>query len=140
MDDKLKCDIQVSSMCKQAAKQLNALKRIGHLLDQSSRLKIVRTYIMSNFIYCPPVWHFCSKSNLSKLERMQERALRFVYRDYKSSYEELLDQAKLQSLHLGRLTSLATEIHKTVHGGAPPYVSSLSTERESEYSLEGTTL
>ena len=31
LDDKLKFDIQVSSMCKKAAKQLNALKRIGHL-------------------------------------------------------------------------------------------------------------
>ena len=122
-------------MCKKAAKQLNALKRIGHLLDQSSRLTIFRAYIMSNFNYCPLVWHFCSKKNLSKLERIQERALRFVYRDYKSSYEKLLDQAKLQSLHLGRLRSLATEIHKAVHGGAPPYVSSLFTERESEYSL-----
>ena len=135
LDDKLKFDIQVSSMCKKAAKQLNALKRIGHLLDQSSRLSIFRAYIMSNFNYCPLVWHFCSKKNLSKLERIQERALRFVYRDYKSSYEKLLDQAKLQSLHLGRLRSLATEIHKAVHGGAPPYVSSLFTERESEYSL-----
>ena len=131
MDDKLKFDIQVSSMCKKAAKQLNALKRIGHLLDQSSRLTIFRAYIMSNFNYCPLVWHFCSKKNLSKLERMQERALRFVYRDYKISYEELLSQAKLQSLHLGRLRSLATEIHKAVHGLS--YVSSLFTERESEY-------
>ena len=122
-------------MFKKAAKQLNALKRIGHLLDQSSRLTIFRAYLMSNFNYCPLVWHFCSKKNLSKLERIQERALRFVYRDYKSSYEELLDQAKLQSLPLGRLRSLATEIHKAVHGGAPLYVSSLFTERESEYSL-----
>ena len=40
LDDKLKFDIQVSSMCKKAAKQLNALKRIGHLLEQSSRLTI----------------------------------------------------------------------------------------------------
>ena len=135
LDDKLKFDIQVSSMCKKAAKQFNALKRIGHLLDQSSRLAHVRAYIMSNFNYCPLVWHFCSKNNLSKLERMQEGALRFIYRDYKSSYEELLDQAKLQSLHLGRLKSLTTEIHKAVHGGAPPYVSSLFTERESKYSL-----
>ena len=135
LDDKLKFDIQVSSMCKKAAKQLNALKRIGHLLGQSSRLTIFPAYIMSNFNYCPLVWHFCSKKNLFKLERMQERALRFVYRDYKSSYEELLDKAKLQCLHLGRLRSLATEIHKAVHGGAPPYVSSLFTERESEYSL-----
>ena len=136
LDDKLKFDIQVSSMCKKAAKQLNALKRIGHLLDQSSRLTIFFcAYIMSNFNYCPLVWHFCSKKNLSKVERMQERALRFVYRDYKISYEELLDQAKLQSLHLDRLRSLATEIHKAVHGGVPPDVSSLFTERESEYSL-----
>ena len=125
----------ISSMCKKAAKQLNALKRIGHFLDQFSRLTIFRAYIMSNFNYCPLVWHFCSKKNLSKLERIQERALSFVYRDYKISYEELLDQAKLQSLYLGRLRSLATEIHKAVHGGAPPYVSSLFTERESEYSL-----
>ena len=65
----------------------------------------------------------------------QEWVLRFVYRDHKSSYEELLDQAKLQSVHLGRLRSLATEIHKAVHGGVPPYVRSLFTERESEYSL-----
>ena len=118
LDDKLKFDIQVSSMYKKAAKQLNALKRIGHLLDQSCRLTIFRAYIMSNFNYCPLVWHFCSKKNPSKLERIQERALRFVYRDYKS-----------------RLRSLATEIHKAVHAGAPPYVSSLFTERESEYSL-----
>ena len=66
---------------------------------------------------------------------MQERALRFVYRDYRSGYEDLLDQAKLQSLHLGRLRSLATEIDKAVHGGAPTYVSSLFNERESEYNL-----
>ena len=99
MDDKLKFDIQVSSMCKKAAKQLNALKRIGHLLDQSSRLTIFRAYIMSNFNYCPLVWHFCSKKNLSKLERMQERGLRFVYRDYTISYEELLDQASGDGYH-----------------------------------------
>ena len=49
LDDKLKFDIQVSSMCKKAAKQLNALRRIGHLLDKSSRLTIFRAYIMSIF-------------------------------------------------------------------------------------------
>ena len=69
LDDKLKLDIQVSLMCKKAAKQLNALKRIGHLLDQSSRLTIFRAYIMSNYNYCPLVWHFCSKRNLYKVER-----------------------------------------------------------------------
>ena len=64
-----------------------------------------------------------------------------VYRDYKSSYEKLLDQAKLQSLHLGRLRSLATEIHKAVHGGGPLPMSALFSQRENlNTALEGTTL
>ena len=94
--------------------------------------------VQIDFYRSPLVWHFYSKSNLSKLERMQERALWFVYGDYKSSYEELLDHAKLQSLHLGRLRFLAPEVHKAAHGGAPAFVIfaiSLFTEREFKYKL-----
>ena len=40
LDDKLKFDIQISSMCKKAAKPLIALQRMCHLLDQSSRLTL----------------------------------------------------------------------------------------------------
>ena len=140
LDYKLKFDTQVCPMCKKTAKQPNALKRIGHLLDQSSRLTIFRAYIMSNLTYCPLAWHFCFKNNLSKLEGTQERALRFAYRDYKSNYEEQLDQAKLQSLHLGKLRSLATEIHKVSMEGSLP-MSDLFSQREIlNTALEGTTL
>jgi hypothetical protein len=34
-------------------------------------------------------WHFCTDINSKKLEKAQERALRFVYENYNSSYEEL---------------------------------------------------
>jgi hypothetical protein len=33
-------------------------------------------------------WHFCTNKNSKKLEKVQERALRFVYEDYNSSYED----------------------------------------------------
>ena len=36
---------------------------------------------MSNFNYCPLVWHFCGEGNTKKLEKIQERALRFIYND-----------------------------------------------------------
>ena len=137
LDNRLKFDAQISTMCKKAARQLNALKRIGHLLDEQGRMKIFRSYILSNFNYCPLVWHFCSKSNLTKIEKIQERALRFVYRDYSSKYEQLLNSSKLQSLHLGRLRSMAIEIHKVVHGGTPPFVESLFKKRDSNYNLRG---
>jgi hypothetical protein len=42
-------------------------------------------------------WHFCTDKNSKKFEKMQERALRFVYEDYNSSYEELQQKAKVPS-------------------------------------------
>ena len=48
---------------------------------------------MSNFNYCPLVWHFCGQVNNQKLEKIQERALRILFADYNSSYTELLGRA-----------------------------------------------
>ena len=39
------------------------------------------------------VWHFIRASDQHKLERVQERALRAVYQDKNSDYEELLTKA-----------------------------------------------
>jgi hypothetical protein len=54
-------------------------------------------------------WHFCSDRNSKKLEKVQERALRFVYEDYNSSYEELLLKAKVPSLQIRRMRNMALE-------------------------------
>jgi hypothetical protein len=50
----------------------------------------------------------------TKLEKVQERALRFVYEDYNSSYEELLHKAKVPSLQIRRIRTMALETFKIV--------------------------
>ena len=45
------------------------------------------TLILSNFNYCPVIWHYCSEKNSIKIGKIQERALRFIYEDYDYSYE-----------------------------------------------------
>ena len=54
------------------------------------RLTIYHTYIISNFNYCPVVWHFCGESNTKKMEKIQERTLRFIYENLNSDYDTLL--------------------------------------------------
>ncbi len=49
-----------------------------------------RSYILSNFNYCPIVWHFCGIQNSRNMEKIQERALGFVYEDYELTYDILL--------------------------------------------------
>ena len=47
------------------------------------------------------------------MEKIQERALRFVYNNYTINYEELLHLSKLSSLKVRRLRSIALETFKT---------------------------
>jgi hypothetical protein len=67
---------------KKPACQLNVLKRIGRYLNKLGRLTIYYSFILSNFNYCPVTWHFGSEKNTKKMEKIQERALRFIYNDY----------------------------------------------------------
>ncbi len=44
------------------------------------------------------------------MENIQERALRFVYKDYVSTYKELLAKGNHSMLYISRLRIIATEI------------------------------
>jgi hypothetical protein len=54
-------------------------------------------------------WHFCTEKNSKKIEKVQERAFRFVYEDYNSSYDNLLKKAKVPSLQIRRMRTMALE-------------------------------
>jgi hypothetical protein len=54
------------------------------------------------------IWN---KSNTSKLEKIQARALRFIYEDYESTYDELLEKAKVPSLKVRRMRTMAICSH-----------------------------
>jgi hypothetical protein len=49
------------------------------------------------------------------MEKIQERALRFIYNDYVLNYEELLEKSKMPSLKVRRLRSIAIETFQKCH-------------------------
>ena len=59
------------------------------------------------------------------MENIQERALRFIYEDYNSSYENLLEKSKLPSLKIRRLKTIAIETFKIIHKKSPSYLHDL---------------
>ena len=78
IDFMLNFDTHVSDICRKAAKQINVLLRIGRHLTVETKILIYKSFIKSNFNYCPLVWHFCSKGSTAKMEKLQYRALRLV--------------------------------------------------------------
>ena len=120
IDDRLCFSQHISFCCKKAARQLNALARISRHLNINSHRAVYYSFIMSNFNYCPLVWHFCGQVNNQKLEQIQERALRILFADYNSSYLELLKRAGTTTLLIQRLRLIALTVFKSLHGLNPP--------------------
>ena len=125
LDSKLNFNDHVKSICARASYQINALKRIAKFINTDSRLKIYKAFIRAHFSYCPVVLGFCGKQNAAKLEKLQERALRFVYCDYSTAYSELLCKANMLSLSMYRLRFMAIEVYKCVNDLNPTFLNNV---------------
>ena len=135
IDFKLDFNTHISNICKKAARQLNVLKRIGTHLNRLAKLTIYHSFIMSNLSFCPLTWHFCSEKNTNKIEKLQERALRFIYDDYTNSYNHLLEQSKLPSLKIRRMRTMALETYKIVNKSSPEFLHNIITIKDSSYNF-----
>ena len=89
-------------------------------------MTIYNSFIVSIFNYYPLAWHFCSSSSTNKLEKIQERALRFINNDFTSSLQALLTSTN---------TALAFEVHKIVNDIAPDYIKDLINIKQSNYNF-----
>ena len=125
IDAQLSFNNHITSICIKAGSNLNALKRVAKHLPTNVKLMLYKTYITCHFNFCPLVWHFCGKSNTDKLEKLQYRALKFVFDDYESDYDQLLDRAKLPDLELSRQRAMCTAVFKCIHDLAPAYMCEL---------------
>ena len=70
---------------------------------------LMKTFIDAQFNYCPLIWMFHSRTLNNKINKLHERALRLVYKDYISSFENLLNIDNTFTIHERNLQKLATE-------------------------------
>jgi hypothetical protein len=135
IDDKLKFDKHIDILCKNAARQINILYRFTGIFDFKERELIHNIYVMSNFNYCPIVWHFCGKVNATKMEKIQKRALRFLFNNKVSSNEFLLEKCKSTTLHLKRMKIIALEVFKSLNDLNPKFMNEMFNRKEMPYDL-----
>ena len=135
IDNSLKFDIHVTNLCKKASQKLNALSRISSYMGISKRKNLMKAFITSQFGYCPLVWMFHSRSLNNKINHIHERALRVVYNDKQSSFNELLQKDNSVSIHHRNLQVLATEVYKVIHGLSPEIMKDIFELRDLNYNL-----
>ena len=122
INDKLNFGLHITKICRSAANQFLALIRLRMFLNFEGKKTLINSYFYLNFNYCPLVLTFSTPKSLNKVESLQKRALRFLYEDYISSYEELLQKAGKKTMKTNRLRSLCIEICKSINNINPMYI------------------
>ena len=119
IDSKLSFDEHVSLLCKKATQKLHALARVARYMKLPQRRMIMKAFVNSQFGYCPLVWMSHSRQLNNRINKIQERALRIVYEDSASTFEDLLNKDGSVTIHDRNIQLLATELFKVINGSSP---------------------
>ena len=114
LDNNLKFDKHVSNICSKANRKLSTLTRVSKFPPFKKRRILFKAFIEWQF-NCPLVWMFHGRQINDKINKLHERALRIVYNDTITSFEELLFKDKTFTIHHQNVPSLAIERYKDVN-------------------------
>jgi len=112
LENTLKFENHLSTQCKKAGQKLSALIRISKFLKFNQKRTLMKAFIEGQFGYCPLLWMFSGKTSNNRINKLHERALRVVYSDYNSTFDDLLRRDGSVSIHDRNIRILATELFK----------------------------
>ena len=135
IDSRLTFEEHVNNLCKKASQKLNALARISSYMDIPKRRIIFKSFITSQFGYCPLVWMCHSRKLNNQINAIHERALRIRYDDRQSSFQQLLEKDNSVSIHHRNLQVLATEMFKIPRNLCPELLNDIFLKRTNLYNL-----
>ena len=95
----------------------------------------MKSFVESQFAYCPLVWMFCSKKSNNRINQIHERALRLVYKDSTSTFEELLIKDDSVTIHQKNIRLLAVELYKIKNNLSTEIMNRLLEPRNIQYNL-----
>ena len=94
----------------------------------------MNAYFMSHFGYCPLVWMNHSRTLNKHINGLYKRALNLVYKDFSSSFSELLEKDNFVTIHHRNLQTLAYYLFKVKNNMTPEILTEIFPQKESNYS------
>ena len=108
IDSSLKFDKHITELCKKAGTKHFALSRLAKVLPFQKIRILMKSLFESQFSYCPLTWVFIYRGTNHKVNHLHERSLRILYKDYLSSYAELLQKDNSVTVHTRNIQFPAT--------------------------------
>ena len=138
INNNLNFDYNVNQVCKKASKKLHALARIAKYMDIKKWRMHMKTFVLSQFSYCPQIWMFHCIKMKHMINSIHKRVLKLVYQDsYDLTFQELQAKDKSGNVHQKNLQLLATDIFKSKTGVSPELMNDIFHFVGRPYNLRG---
>ena len=134
LDNNLTMADHIQKICKQASNKLHALARISKFLNDQQRIILMKSFVISQFYYCPITWMYCQRKSNNLINKIHEMTLRINYNDYTSDFGNLLSRDDSVTIHQRNIQALAIEIHKTLNNLNPIFMKEIFSLNEHKYS------
>ena len=103
------------------------------------RRLLLKSFVEGQFGYCPLVWMFHGRKINRKINHIHERSLRIAYRDYNSSFKDLLKKDNSVCIHHRNIQSLAVELFRVKENLSNTIMSHTFATRVLNYNLRSQT-
>ena len=140
IDQSLLFTEHISKLCIKAGRKINVLSTWCHSLTTDAKLLLMQTFILSHFNFCSIIWHYCSMHDLRTIEKLQYKALKYVYNDFTWSYAELWKIAHRPLIFIERQRCILIEVYKCLNQISPPSLHDMFKIKELYYGLRNNSI
>ena len=139
IDRNLCFDEYILSQRKKAVRKLSVFARTWKFMAIEHR-SFMKKFIESQFDYCSLVLMCCNRSCNNCINHLHKRALRIVYNDNVSSFEDLLQRNQSVSARHKNICLLGIELYKARSDVSSLTMNELTEQRNILYNLQSTIL
>ena len=131
IDETLSYNEHISKTVSSCLYKLTQINRIKHLLDKKTLFLLLNAFIFSRLFYCSTVWSNTSKSNLKKLQLVQNFAARLILGLRKSDHiSEGFKSLKRLNVKDRLFLNDAVMVHRCLQDKAPEYLEGKFVKRQ----------
>ena len=134
IDSQLLWSKHIESICSKVSRSIGCIRRIRHLISYEVLINLYYALILPDLNYCCTAWGGCSKTNLSKLQKLQNKYARLVLNaDRFTSRCFLLTTLNWQSVEQVIRYQYCILTYKALNNLAPTYIQSMIKTRSFHY-------
>ena len=134
LDSQLTWSEHIKHISIKISRSIGCIRRIKHLIPHKTLITLYFALILPHIDYCCTAWGSCSKTNLSKLQKLQNRYARLILnKNYDTPQCTLLTTLNWQSVEQRLKYHYCLLVFKIINTMAPKYLKSLITHRTFNY-------